>query len=62
MQVLVAVVAAVGVFLRKVMKMGGKQPSCYVLVVQSMHHEELYLVECKSSDKYLKDTLFEELN
>jgi len=27
-----------------------------------MHHEEMYLVECKSSEKYLKDTLFEEQN
>jgi hypothetical protein len=33
-----------------------------MLVVRSMHHEEMYLVECKSSDKYLKDTLFEEQN
>ena len=42
---------AVGVFLKKVMKMGGKQPSCYVLVVRSMCREEIYLEGCKSSDK-----------
>jgi hypothetical protein len=37
-------------------KLGGKQPSCYVLVVWSMRHEEMYLAECKLSDKYFKDT------